>query len=386
VDSLGEPIEGLTDEELAAFERGRALFEKRFKPSEGLGPLYNATSCLSCHSSPAPGGSSELYRNFYIAVYGTGPSSILPGLPGTPSPVVPAFGSGNGALDPFTLEGGRIVIPETIIGFPVSSAQRNSIPIFGVGLFEFVDNNTIIGNSDPEDLDGDGISGRFNRDGAGLGRFGVKAQSNNIELFTRAPLMNQMGVTSDPFLGIAGTVSLGHSAITQASSNPNARTVDNDGVPDPEISHDDLGDLIAFTRFLAPPQPREFNAAAVAGEQLFEQVGCTSCHMPELPSTRGPVRAYTDLLIHDMGTELADNMSFGIPQFSSLDPNHTGSEFRTQPLWGVSRFPPYLHDGRAPTLLEAIELHGGEAEKSRDEFRALLPDERDAIISFLEHL
>ncbi len=383
---LGDPIENLTAAELASFERGRALFAKRFKPSEGLGPLYNATSCSSCHSTPAMGGSSELYRNFYIAVYGTSPSSVLPGLPGTPSPVVPAFGSGNGAFDPFTLEGGRLVIPDNVIGFPVTSAQRNSIPVFGVGLFEFIDNNTILANSDPEDLDGDGISGRINRDAAGLGRFGVKSQSNNIELFTRAPLMNQMGVTSNPFLGLAGTVSMGHASMTQASSNPNAPTVDNDGVPDPEISHDELGDLIAFSRFLAPPEPRAFDAVALVGEQIFEQIGCTDCHIPELNSSRGPVRAYSDLLIHDMGPDLADNISFGIPQFSSLDPNHTGSEFRTQPLWGVSKFPPYLHDGRAQTLDEAIRMHGGEGLPSRDSYVALIPSEQDAIISFLEHL
>ncbi len=384
--ALGDPIEGLTEDELASFERGRILFEKRFKPSEGLGPLYNATACSSCHSMPVTGGSAELYRNFYIAVYGPRPTSISPSLPGTPSPVVPAFGSGNVSLSPFTLEGGRIVIPDEIVGFPVTSAQRNSIPIFGVGLFEFISNNTIMANSDPNDLDGDGISGRFNRDGAGVGRFGLKSQSNNIELFTRAPLMNQMGITSDPFLGQGGVISLGHSSMVQASTDPNARTLDNDGVPDPEISREDLGDLIAFSRFLAPPMPKEFNADALVGEQIFEQIGCTDCHIPSLDSSRGPVRAYTDLLIHDMGPELADGISFGIPQFSNLGPNHTANEFRTQPLWGVSKFPPYLHDGRAHDMDEAIRMHGGEAEASQDRYVSLVPTQRNAILTFLEHL
>lgn len=374
---------GLTEEELAAFERGRAMFVKRFKPSEGLGPLYNATACTSCHGTPVVGGTADLYRNFYVATYGFSPL-FQTNLPGLISPVIPAFGSKTSPT--FTLEGARATMPDDINGLPVTSAQRNSIPIFGVGLFEFISNETILSNADPEDLDGDGISGRANADGAGMGRFGLKAQSNNIEFFTRAPLFNQMGITSDPFRGSAGTVSMEHGLAVQASSNPNTPTRDNDGVMDPEISSQDLGDLIAFTRFLAPPEPKEFDEAATRGEQLFETAGCAKCHMPELPSSRGPVRAYTDLLIHNMGEDLADNVGFGTPQASPNDPPHTGQEFRTQPLWGVSHFAPYLHDGRAPTLDQAIRLHGGEALDSRDRYLGMTEDERNDILAFLRHL
>jgi CxxC motif-containing protein (DUF1111 family) len=108
--------------------------------------------------------------------------------------------------------------------------------------------------------------------------------------------------------------------------------------------------------------------------------------MPELPSSRGPVRAYTDLLIHNMGEDLADNVGFGTPQASPNDPPHTGQEFRTQPLWGVSHFAPYLHDGRAPTLDQAIRLHGGEALDSRDRYLGMTEDERNDILAFLRHL
>ncbi len=377
--ALGDPLPGLTAAELTAFQRGKVMFEKRFKPSEGLGPNYNATSCSSCHSKPVSGGTAELYRNFYVALVNQ--TSNLSGLP---SPVVPAYGGSPFTSPQFSLEAGRVPIPD-LPGI-VRVAQRNSIPIFGTGLFEFISNATIMANADPDDANGDGVSGRANNDGAGMGRFGVKAQSNNIELFTRAPLMNQMGITSNPFNGSAGTVSLDCGIAIQASSDPNSRTTDNDVVPDPEISRDDLGDLIAFTRFLAPPQPKPFDAAATRGQQQFGQLGCARCHVPELPSARGPVRAYTDLLIHEMGDDLADNVSFGRPQVTTNDPDNTQREFRTQPLWGVSHFAPYLHDGRAQTLDEAIRAHGGEALAIRTAYEALADADRADVLAFLEHL
>lgn len=380
---LGDPRPGLTDAELAAFERGKVLFSKRFKPSEGLGPLYNATSCASCHSTPVIGGGSDLYRNFYIAAWGFSPAFQF-NLPGLISPIVPAFGSPSSPV--FKLDQERIGLPSSISGLPVTQAQRNSIPIFGTGLFELISNTTILANADPEDVDQDGISGRTNSDGAGMGRFGQKAQSNNIEFFTRAPLMNQMGITSNPFAGTAGTVSLSHGMAPQGTGTPNSPTSDNDGVPDPEISREDLGDLVAFTRFLAPPQPKPFNEAATRGEATFSAIGCAKCHIPELESSQGPVRAFTDLLLHDMGGDLADGINFGTPQMSPSSPLDNGSEFRTQPLWGVSHFPPYLHDGRAQTMDEAIRMHGGEARLIRDAYVNLPADEREDLLTFLRHL
>jgi CxxC motif-containing protein (DUF1111 family) len=159
-------------------------------------------------------------------------------------------------------------------------------------------------------------------------------------------------------------------------------------VPDPEISTQDLGDLIAFTRFLAPPEPvSPFSAAATRGQALFEQIGCTKCHLPELPTSRfGPARAFTDLLLHEMGDELADGLGFGTPQFSSLSLPNSSREFRTAPLWGVSLSGPFLHDGRAETLREAVELHGGEAAAIRDAYLSLTAQERDDLIEYLEHL
>ncbi len=172
----------------------------------------------------------------------------------------------------------------------------------------------------------------------------------------------------------------------QGSATPNAPTADNDGIPDPEISTQDLSDLIAFTRFLAPPQKKVFNDAATRGEQTFAQVGCTDCHFPSLESSKGPVEAFTDLLIHNMGSELAGQVSIGTPQASSIDPVTTEAEWRTAPLWGISQVGPYLHDGRAPTLRDAILLHGGEGSVSRTAFSALSATEQDDILEFLRHL
>jgi CxxC motif-containing protein (DUF1111 family) len=374
----GGPLPGLTRAERAAFERGKLVFKRRFRPEDGLGPLYNATSCESCHSVPGVGGSAPLYRNFFLAMQGP-PGRQAP-LSGLPSAVVPAFGHG----EEFTTEGGRMTLDGLELGLTL--AQRNSLPLFGVGLFEFVSDATILARADPNDENGDGISGRFNTDAGAIGRFGVKAQSNNIELFTRAPLNNQLGITSDPFLGSAGIVSLA-GAPRQVSSDPNRPTRDEDGRPDPEISERDLGDLIAFTRFLAPVQPLlPMSRAAQRGAERFLELGCALCHVPELASSRGPVRAYTDLLLHDLGAGLADGLGFGVPQAAALAPPTTAGEFRTQPLWGVSLSAPYLHDGRAESLRQAVEWHDGEARTSRERFQALPAADQDDLLAFLEHL
>lgn len=383
---LGDPLAGLSPAEFASFERGRSLFEKRFRPSEGLGPFYNATACASCHEIPITGGSAPLYRNFYLAAWG--PSTVLEPLPPFLGAVVASFGTGGDhETATFSLEGGRMVIPETFQGWPVISAQRNALPVFGTGLLEAVSEAEILSRADPEDANGDGISGRANYDFGTIGRLGVKAQSSDIERFTRGPLMNQMGVTTNPLGGIQALRVEGDGGpVKQISTDPTRPTIDHDGVADPEMSTSDLRDLVTFTRNLAPPIPRPFDAAATRGEALFASIRCTACHVPSLPSARGPVNAYTDLLLHDLGEDLADGFTFGQPQPSTLSGPTTAREWRTQPLWGVSLHAPYLHDGRARTLREAIELHGGEAAAIRDAFLALTPAEQADLLTFLEHL
>lgn len=379
--NLGAPIAGLPAATMAAFERGKELMLHEFTPSEGLGPYYNATSCRACHESPVVGGSAPAYRNFYLAAQGFPPFQGPVGTaPSIPSIVLPNFRS-----PPFNLA--RPTIPETSMFFPVVTTQRNAPPMFGTGMFEFITDDTIMNNADPDDANGDGISGRFNRDaGFNIGRFGYKAQANNIEVFIRGAAQNQMGMTTDPILGAGALVSLSTSFLPQVGGGQTAPTTDDDGIPDPEITVNDFADIIAFSKFLAPPERLPDTPESLAGEALFASIGCTSCHIPTLPSTIGDVNAYTDLLLHDMGPALADGISQGLPQPSTISGGNTTDEWRTQPLWGVRLHAPYLHDGRADTLEQAILAHGGEGQASRDAFAALTQTEQDNIIAFLEIL
>lgn len=383
VPALGEPRLGLTTDELAAFDRGKAVFERRFTQSTGLGPFYNATSCVSCHSTPVTGGSAQLYRNFFLVRFGD--PTIQGGqadFPNLTSGVLPAFGPGVAhILADFSLDAARHPFPDLGPGGqPVQAAHRNGLPVFGVGLFEAIAESTILGLTDPNDSNADGISGRFNRDAGIVSRFGVKSQSADIVRFTRAPLLNQMGITTDPLVTTNLILPM------QVSTDPGAPTIDHDSIPDPEMSNQDLADLVAFMRFLAPPAPRPMGTEATAGRALFTTLGCALCHIPSLPSSLGPVDAFTDLLLHDMGPDLADGIAMGVPQASTIDGLTTHREFRTQPLWGVSFSAPFLHDGRAETLEEAILMHGGEAEVSRNAFAALSPADRARVIAFLETL
>ena len=377
--NAGDAIPGLTAQELASFLNGRELMLKSFTPEEGLGPLFNASSCEACHSHPTVGGSAPTYRNFYLVAVGDAPQQTE--VPGLPSLVMPSYNLNAGGERPSIPTSGQVG------GQLVTAAQRNAPPFFGVGLFEFVSNATIVGLSDPNDLlVPDGISGRFNADGQGnIGRFGYKLQANFIEAFIRGASFNQMGITTNPVLGSAGIVNYKF----QVGAGFDQPTSDGDGIPDPEVSVQDFGDIITFNRFVAPPPRFPFNATEQQGEALFETLNCTGCHIPTIPSSVGDLEAYTDLLLHDMGPGLADGISMGgAPQFSTLvvDINSTASEFRTQPLWGVSAHGPWLHDGRADTLHDAILFHGGEAQASRDAYSNLTPAEQALVIEFLEAL
>ncbi|MAG56986.1 MAG: hypothetical protein CMJ83_11885 [Planctomycetes bacterium] len=381
--NVGGPIMGLPQATRDAFDRGKALMTHSFTPSEGLGPYYNATSCAACHEVPVTGGSSPPYRNFYLAARGfPGFQQKLAFPPDLPSLVIPSF-----TFRPAPgLTEGRVVIPVSVPGIPITSAQRNAPPMFGTGLFEFVTDVTIMGLADPDDGNGDGISGRFNTTDMNIGRFGYKAQSNNIEVFIRGAAENQMGMTSNPVGGASAVVSLSTSFLPQLPGSQTQPSTDADPVPDPEISVQDFGDIIAFSKFLAPPTRLADTPASMRGETMFGTLGCTDCHLPSIPSSIGPLAAFTDLLLHDMGPGLADGLSFGVPQVSTISPGTTESEFRTQPLWGVRLHAPFLHGGQADTLNDAILAHGGEAQVARDAYQALAQTDKDDIIAFLEIL
>jgi CxxC motif-containing protein (DUF1111 family) len=342
--ALGDPLPFATPTQLATFERGKAVALHRFTPDEGLGTTFNATSCASCHERPVTGGSAARYRNFLLQGQNRSDGTfLLTGVNG----ILPQFSLGASERTPTD--------PRTNV-----LATRNPIPFFGAGLLAEIPDEEILSRADPDDSDGDGISGRPNYDHGFVGRFGRKAQNASIEQFIRGPLFNHLGITSNPLpnarraeLPVPGAPNPDKAArfAPPQVGAPDMPITDHDGVPDPELSEDDLFDLVSFTMLLAVGQPSAETADLAGGKRLFEGARCTGCHVPALLGPRGLVPAYSDLLLHDMGPDLDDGITMG---------DAVGSEWRTAPLWNACATGPFLHDGRADTLDEAIRMHGGE--------------------------
>ncbi|NVJ12637.1 hypothetical protein HV826_00475 [Myxococcus sp. AM010] len=375
--ALGDVIPFATPEQRESFERGRQVMLRRFTPEEGLGPSFNVASCVNCHEKPVVGGGAGRYRNFLLV------GQTLPDGSFVPTGV-------NGVQPHFTLEGVRRPTDDATN----TLATRNPIPFFGVGLLAEIPDEVILRNADPDDSDGDGISGRPNYDRGFVGRFGRKSQTVSIEGFIRGPVFNHMGLTSNPLSeeakarlpvpsaldGLPGASRRadGLRTVRQAqAAAPDEPTVDDDGVTDPEMSEQELFDLVSFSMLTAAPRPDAPTPASAAGQQLFTQLRCDACHVPALEGPRGLIPLYSDLLLHDMGPALDDGIVMKLAG---------GSEFRTQPLWGIAAAGPYLHDGRADDLDEAIRLHGGEGQRSRDAYVALSHAEQARVIHFLESL
>jgi CxxC motif-containing protein (DUF1111 family) len=251
-------------------------------------------------------------------------------------------------------------------------AHRSTPDLFGFGLLDAVPDAAIEALADPEDRNGDGISGRPNHffDGR-LGRFGRKALVPTLREFNAGAFVIEQGITN-PDAPAEETV----------GGRPIPEGVD--PVADPEIDAEALSLANDFVRFSAPPAPQPLRGAAKQGRSLFARIECQRCHVPALTTGDNPVKAlryrkvhaYSDLLLHDMGPELAD-ICLG---------EATPSEFRTEPLMGLRLATSFLHDGRAKTLEDAVRLHGGEASRSRRRFEALSAKERESLLEFLRSL
>ena len=254
----------------------------------------------------------------------------------------------------------------------MSRSLRTAPPVFGAGLLEAIPEDLILERADPGDTDGDGISGAPNYvwdsvlGAEVLGRFGRKANRPNLLQQNAAAFANDMGVSNSIFSG--------------------------DGEL-PEIDDAVLKAVEFYTQTLAVPAAGNVDdPEVIRGSKLFIQFSCASCHTPEMRTGSHPVAAlshqrifpYTDLLLHDMGEDLADNRS---------DFLASGSEWRTTPLWGIgvtatilSSTATFLHDGRARTPEEAILWHGGEARAAREKFRLAEKQERQSLLAFLRSL
>ncbi len=364
---------------------GKALFERAWVPApsstkgnDGLGPLFNARACSACHAGlermpvQADGGGAgdNVVLRFSDAggrpdpVYGRQlQTAAVPGLEPEGRVVLSEAGPSPAGLTRGTLA------PGTRHGARLAPALR------GLGWLEAVPDEAILQRADPEDRDGDGVSGRANlmtQDGAPrIGRFGWKASAAGLAAMTETAFTLDLGLSTP-----------GHPAPWGdcPESEPECRAAPHGGsLSEPEIT----GELVAMIRdYLASvaPPPDEATKHA-AGEKLFASTGCGACHAPALPSPRGPVRAYTDLLLHDMGAGLDGG---------ATEPGVASTEWRTAPLWGLSRIlasgAPLLHDGRAAGLDEAILAHGGEGTGARLRYLALSPDERTRLLAFLSSL
>jgi CxxC motif-containing protein (DUF1111 family) len=359
---FGSPLEGLTAAEQLAFDAGRDEFEAVETPEGGLGPIFNDSSCLACHSGAATGGPST----HTVTRFGRLSHGVFDPLDSLGGSLLQAK-----AIDPELQE---VVPPEANV-----VARRMSTPLFGAGLIEAISDETLDLNArQPQP---DGIHGRTSKvldvtsGKMRVGRFGWKAQQATLLAFAGDAYLNEMGVTNRFF---------------KTENAPNGRTdllakydkvADPEDTVDPATGKSDIDHAADFMRFLAPPPALRATTQSLAGASRFDQARCSACHLPAMftgPSSstalaHQPVRLYSDLLLHDMG-----RLSDGIAQADAL-----GREMRTSPLWGLRVRTAFLHDGRASTIDQAIRQHDGEALRSRQRYEAMTPDEQKALLAFL---
>ncbi|MEM8982151.1 MAG: di-heme oxidoredictase family protein [Pseudomonadota bacterium] len=433
--AFSQPSENLSLEGLQQFALGNALFRKIWvtspastQASDGLGPLYNARACQRCHlkdgrghppEHPGDEATSLLLRVAIEPRNDAERRAIDEGkLLWVPDPVyggqiqdvaVPGL-TAEGKVElsyedvPVELAGGESVTlraPTYTLGNlgygPLHSdalvSPRVAPAMIGLGLLEAVDVDDILAWADPEDSDGDGVSGRAQMVRAGpendwvLGRFGWKATAPSLRAQAAGAFFNDMGISSSLHPIAAGECTSGQTDCLAAPSGVQASL-------GPYEASDEVLDLVTFyTANLAVPARRDVDGSDVLrGKALFNDAGCAACHRPNYVTRNDApqeelrfqlIWPYTDLLLHDLGEALSSGRTVG---------KASGREWRTTPLWGlglteaVSGHEQLLHDGRARNVLEAILWHGGEAETSRDAVVAMDPADREALLAFLYSL
>jgi CxxC motif-containing protein (DUF1111 family) len=417
-DAFSQPIPGLSGDARARFFVGNSFFNLNWMSApnsngerDGLGPLFNTRSCSGCHfkdgrGQPPAAGESAHSMLVRISLPARGPhgevlpeprygdqlqTSALPGL--TPeAEVLVDYEERAGRFadgEPYTLRAPKLRLRRLGYGPLPGQLQlsaRVAPAVLGLGLLEAVSVEAMLAGEDPEDSDGDGISGRANQvwdmgaQQLAPGRFGWKSEQPSVRQQAAAAFVSDMGITSTLFE--RENHSAGQSA---CQSRPSGGS--------PELSDAVLDAVSSYLRSLGVPARRDLDdQRTLRGEQLFADSGCARCHLPalrtgasnELPQLAAQtIHPYTDLLLHDLGPELSD----GRPVFAA-----DGGEWRTAPLWGIGLFPKVnghaflLHDGRARGVQEAILWHGGEAEPAKLAFTRLTRAERADLQAFVESL
>ena len=416
--SFGLPAPNLTNDERRTFEVGDSFFTQNWvtAPSstdarDGLGPTFNAQSCSSCHtldgraSPPLDNEDPERGLLFRLSVPGVGDNgqpledpnyggqlqdrAILDVRP--EGRFVTKWRETSGSYadgETYTLIEPEYSFDDLAFGSmhpDIMASPRIAPVVIGMGLLEAIPESDILARADPDDSDGDGISGRANmvwdvRSGrTALGRFGWKANVPTVEQQVAGAFQGDLGITSPLFPD---------ENCPEVQSD--CRSAQNGGTP--ELPEDRLFKITFYNRTLAVPAMRDIEDPQVAhGAELFLSANCNVCHTPSHTTGESDIPAlanqvifpYTDLLLHDMGEGLADNR----PDFLA-----SGREWRTPPLWGiglvenVNGHTRFLHDGRARNAAEAILWHGGEGEAARQAFLNMSSRERDALLRFLESL
>jgi CxxC motif-containing protein (DUF1111 family) len=440
--NAGQPFASVTasPNDLAFFQTGLAQFNEHQTvtgDNPGLGPRFNLDSCGACHSQPAPGGTSPA-ANIFPSVgpnpqsqviangvvngnFNTIPSFITPNGPvrearfpfffdrfGNPNPNNP----NGGVEDEFTVTGrsdaGSCNLQQP--SFALAQSTNNIIfriptPTFGTGLMANIDDSTLQQNRARNLNNNFGIGGDFNHNGndGTISRFGWKAQNKSLMIFAGEAYNVEMGISNELFTqdrplpgedgnGGSGGQGLPANCLNLAGVGYPEDITHSDGTSASTVTSD-VGLFNVFMQFLDQPTPSTTSpggAASIAnGRALFSAIGCATCHTPSLTTQPSRLTAglgnatanlFSDLEIHHMGTNLADNVSQG---------GAGGDQFRTAPLWGVGQRIFFLHDGRTTNLISAIAQHdsnGSEATVAEDNFDALTASQRQDVLNFLRSL
>ena len=365
--ALGTPLAGITPVEFEEFRLGLDDFLEVEASEEGLGPAFNGTSCAVCHNIPTIGGAGTM-------------AELRAGRRNANGEFETLNDSGDTLFHMFSVPGHgcQPILPDDTNVF----ARRVPIPLFGAGLVEAIPDDTLRSLEDPNDRNGDGVSGRaaivvdVETGDRRVGRFGWKAQHATLITFGADAYRNEMGITNDLFPHESAF------GITPDQMRLCDPFPDPEDIRDPRSRRRGIDNFASFRRFLAPAGRGDMNDQVRAGEKVFAAIGCAACHIPALdtgPNSnplfhRKTVALFSDLLLHDVGT------GDGIKQ-GAAEPN----EIRTPSLWGLRFRRPLLHDGTA-TLEEAIRKHAREAELARQGFDRLTDIDRAALLAFLNSL
>ena len=405
--AAGEPLAGITAHELEYFLAGKEDFEEAEDVADGLGPTMNLDGCGGCHSQPAIGGSSPPLNPQVAFATRLGARNILPTFIRADGPVREARfvknadGSADGGVHALFTIAGRSDAPGCNLAQEDFAAQQNRrnvvfripTPLFGAGLMEQIPDAAIRSNaaSKAAAKQALGIRGVPNRNGndGTIARFGWKAQNKSLLLFAGEAYNVEMGISNELFQNERD-----ESATCNWAGGPNDAIDTESTTTTGALSA--IQRFAVFQRLLAPPVPSADTPGGAEsitrGKGLFTSVGCAYCHTPSLMTGNSTIAAlrnqtanlYSDLLVHDMGPDLADGVAQG---------QANGRSFRTAPLWGLGQRVFFLHDGRSRDLLETIAAHksggasgGSEANAVVGQFNNLAEQRKQDLVNFLRSL